>query len=244
MKNQKRFILTMSTILVFASLEVAVLGQTASQSIEAKGANVRAEGVAFRLDAAIPYSNATRTISGPDGTVYSREFPGGTAPSWSLFDKTGATLGKGQYPYERRFTTVQMRDLKERLATAPDDGVMDENGRTKHGRLSVQSVVQSGSFALQNGALYVGNETEPSTRPALSPKSFDKNPQQRTPSVPSGNTLNRLRNHRLSLFSMPDQVIADDLIVQGSACVGLDCVNNQTFSFHTISLKQNNTRII
>lgn len=26
-----------------------------------------------------------------------------------------------------------------------------------------------------------------------------------------------------------DQVIADDLIVQGSACVGLDCVNNESF---------------
>src|SRR5260370_31786876 len=229
MKNQKRFILTMSTILVFASLEVAVLGQTASQSIEAKVANVRAEGMAVRFDSAIPYSNATRTISGPDGTVYSREFPGGTAPSWSLFDKTGATLGNGQYTYELRFTTGQMRDLKERLATAPDDGVMDENGRTKHGRLSVQSVVQSGSFAVQNGALYVGIEPEPSSRPS-SPKSFDKHPQQRTPSVPSGSTLNRLRNHRLSLFSMPDQSIADDLIVHGRACVSLDFSSNASFA--------------
>src|SRR6266852_5353528 len=242
MKNQKRFILTMSTILVFASLQVAVLGQTASQSIEAKVANVRAEGMAVRFDSAIPYSNATLTISGPDGTVYRREFAGGTAPSWSLFDKTGATLGNGQYTYELRFTTVQMRDLKERLATAPDDGGIDENGRTNHGRLSVQSVVQSGSFALQNGTLYVGNETEPSSRPS-SPKSFDKNPQQRAPGVRSGNTLNRLRNHRLSLFSMPDQVIADDLIVQGSACIGLDCVNNESFGFDTIRLKENNTRI-
>src|SRR6266852_8790804 len=242
MKNQKRFILTMSTILVFASLQVAVLGQTASQSIEAKVANVRAEGMAVRFDSAIPYSNATLTISGPDGTVYRREFAGGTAPSWSLFDKTGATLGNGQYTYELRFTTVQMRDLKERLATAPDDGGIDENGRTNHGRLSVQSVVQSGSFALQNGTLYVGNETEPSSRPS-SPKSFDKNPQQRTPGGASGNTSNRLRNHRLSLFSMPDQVIADDLIVQGSACVGLDCVNNESFGFDTIRLKENNTRI-
>src|SRR5713101_55821 len=243
MKNQKRFILTMSTILVFASLQVAVLGQTASQSIEAKVANVRAEGMAVRFDSAIPYSNATLTISGPDGTVYRPEFAGGTAPSWSLFDKTGATLDNDQYTYELRFTTVQMRDLKERLATAPDDGVMDENGRTNRGRLSVQSAVQSGSFAVQNGTLYVGNETEPSSRPTFSPKSFDKNPQQRAPGVRSGNTLNRLRNHGLSLFSMPDQVIADDLIVQGSACVGLDCVNNESFGFDTIRLKENNTRI-
>ncbi|GAB3510483.1 tail fiber domain-containing protein [Emticicia fontis] len=43
--------------------------------------------------------------------------------------------------------------------------------------------------------------------------------------------------------SVADQVIADDLIVQGSECVGLDCVNNENFSFTTIRLKENNTRI-
>lgn len=40
-----------------------------------------------------------------------------------------------------------------------------------------------------------------------------------------------------------DQVIADDLIVQGSECVGLDCVNNESFGFDTIRLKENNLRI-
>ena len=237
MKNQKRFIVGMFTILLIASLQVAVMGQ------EAKVANVRAEGMGVRFDSAIPYTNATLTISGPDGTVYRREFAGGTVPSLSLFDKTGAALGNGQYTYELRFTTVQMRDLKERLAMAPDDGVMDENGRTKHGRLSVQSVVQSGSFAVQNGTLYVGNETEPSTRPVLSPKSLDKNPQWRAPGVPSANTSSRLRNHRLSLFSMPDIVQPDDVIIQGSACVGLDCVSGEVFGFDTIRTKENNDRI-
>jgi hypothetical protein len=38
-------------------------------------------------------------------------------------------------------------------------------------------------------------------------------------------------------------VIPDDLIVQGSLCVGLDCVNNESFGFDTIRLKENNTRI-
>jgi hypothetical protein len=40
-----------------------------------------------------------------------------------------------------------------------------------------------------------------------------------------------------------DQVIADDLIVQRSACIGQDCVNNESFGFDTIRLKENNTRI-
>jgi hypothetical protein len=40
-----------------------------------------------------------------------------------------------------------------------------------------------------------------------------------------------------------DTVIPDDLIVQGSACVGLDCVDGESFGFDTIRLKENNTRI-
>ena len=49
-----------------------------------------------------------------------------------------------------------------------------------------------------------------------------------------------------AVFSSPaaaDFVIADDLIVQGSICAGLDCVNNEDFGFDTIRVKENNTRI-
>lgn len=41
-----------------------------------------------------------------------------------------------------------------------------------------------------------------------------------------------------------DTVVPDDQIVQGSICVGLDCVNNESFGFDTIRLKENNTRIV
>ena len=40
-----------------------------------------------------------------------------------------------------------------------------------------------------------------------------------------------------------DQVIQDDSIVVGSICVGLDCVNGESFGFDTIRLKENNVRI-
>ncbi len=40
-----------------------------------------------------------------------------------------------------------------------------------------------------------------------------------------------------------DFVINDDLIVDGSACVGFDCVNGESFGFDTIRLKENNLRI-
>ena len=40
-----------------------------------------------------------------------------------------------------------------------------------------------------------------------------------------------------------DFVINDDLIVDGSACIGLDCVNGESFGFDTLRLKENNLRI-
>ncbi|MCP4219404.1 MAG: hypothetical protein GY765_32515, partial [bacterium] len=40
-----------------------------------------------------------------------------------------------------------------------------------------------------------------------------------------------------------DQVILDDLIVDGSICAGQDCVNGESFGFDTIRLKENNLRI-
>jgi len=40
-----------------------------------------------------------------------------------------------------------------------------------------------------------------------------------------------------------DQVILDDLIVDGSVCIGFDCVNGESFGFDTLRLKENNLRI-
>lgn len=44
-------------------------------------------------------------------------------------------------------------------------------------------------------------------------------------------------------FTTKDQVVADDLVVQGSLCAGLDCVNNETFGFETVRLKGGNLAI-
>ena len=40
-----------------------------------------------------------------------------------------------------------------------------------------------------------------------------------------------------------DYVINDDLIVDGSACIGFDCVNGESFGFDTLRLKENNLRL-
>ncbi len=47
----------------------------------------------------------------------------------------------------------------------------------------------------------------------------------------------------LAAGAWADQQILDDLIVDGSACIGFDCVNGESFGFDTLRLKENNLRI-
>src|SRR3989338_3350869 len=56
-------------------------------------------------------------------------------------------------------------------------------------------------------------------------------------SAPSSKAVRTLR------LATKDQLIADDQIVQGSICMGVDCVNNESFGFDTLRLKENNLRI-
>jgi len=45
------------------------------------------------------------------------------------------------------------------------------------------------------------------------------------------------------LTSANAEVIPEDLIVQGSECIGFDCVSGESFGFDTLRLKENNLRI-
>ena len=48
---------------------------------------------------------------------------------------------------------------------------------------------------------------------------------------------------RDALSPLKDIVHLDDVIIDGSICVGLDCVNGENFGFDTQRLKENNLRI-
>ncbi|RMH15512.1 MAG: hypothetical protein D6696_20480 [Acidobacteria bacterium] len=77
--------------------------------------------------------------------------------------------------------------------------------------------MQSGSFTVAGGSIVAGGEEE-AARPGANPKPMTGVP-------------------------LKDQVILDDLIVDGSICAGLDCVNGESFGFDTLRLKENNLRI-
>jgi hypothetical protein len=164
------------------------------------------------------FGRMTLTVSAPGGAVYRQEFAAGTAPTFGLFDKRGQRLPDGAYNWELVAAPILSQQTREEMRAARrtnnEEAIADMQ---KAGRLPVAPLVQSGSFAIAGGSFVESEGVEP--RGAETKKS----PAAGLP--------------------LKDQVIPDDLIVQGSACVGLDCVNNESFGFDTIRLKENNTRI-
>ncbi|HMG74859.1 MAG TPA: tail fiber domain-containing protein [Pyrinomonadaceae bacterium] len=231
MRNQKSFLLVIFAALILACLQTAALGQTANDQL----ANVTGGGSSVRWDVRAPNSGMSLTISFPDGRSFTREYKSGSSPEITLSDRQLEGLPDGAYGYELRLRPALSPSEREALKAARGKDDDPEAERAMRKRPALPVLVQSGSFAIMNGAIIVGGAVEGERSNA---KSAEPN---KSPGVVSGNTVTRLRNHRASL--MPDFVIADDLIVQGSACVGLDCVNGESFSFDTIRLKENNTRI-
>lgn len=224
MNKHKSLLLVIFTMLVFASLEVTALGQSANKLANVTG------GASVRWDVGATNSGLTLIVSAPDGRVFRKDFKTGTSPDFALIDKQGERLPDGTYSYELRLAPVATDALKSR---ARDDASEEE--RTGRKRSTASALVQSGSFAIINGSAIVEGAVEGGKRTAST--------QPRPATITSANTVTRLRNHRMFLGALPDDVIPDDLIVQGSACIGLDCVNGEVFGFDTIRLKENNTRI-
>jgi hypothetical protein len=202
-------------------------------------------GAGVRWDVAGSHAAVTLTVAGPDGQVFSKEFPAGTSPEFRLIDANGERLPDGQYVYEIRVTPIIAAEVKEKLKAAREKGNSDEVQRElkKRGVIPSRVQVQSGSFLVTNGSVIVAGASEgarPGRAAVEAPAVAAPAPVQAAQST--GRINYKVQRHH-PMFMMFDQVIPDDLIVQGSVCAGLDCVNNENFGFDTIRVKENNTRI-
>jgi hypothetical protein len=231
MKNF-RYASVILSIAFIACLHMSTSGQTMEDK---KVAVINGSGSNVRWDVAAPNAGLTLIVSAPDGRVFSKNFKGGSSPNFSTTDAQGERLPDGQYTYELRLTPASS---VRKDATSNGRGKDDEPEAVRAARKSSpQSAVESGSFSIVNGSVVVAGAVEESTK-----RSGNKVSER--PIQPGNVSLGRsnFRLHHIPSF-MPDDVIADDLIVQGSACVGLDCVNGEVFGFDTIRLKENNTRL-
>lgn len=163
------------------------------------------------------------TVSAPDGTVARREFKVRETPSFSVFDERGQIRVDGVYKYELRAVPRIDKATRQQLRAAREAGdeaaVVSE--LQKAGRIPAGALVQSGTFAVAGGSFVTGEVAEPRSGGERQSKAV-ADPGQ---------------------FGSKVQVIAQDLVVQGSACVGIDCTSTESFGFDTIRLKENNLRI-
>jgi len=176
---------------------------------------VRPDSVQWQVHVA--HAGLVLTVSGPDGEVYRQELAAGETPTFRLVSADGSRRADGHYTYELQVTPVIDPEARAMLAAARQSGDEAEvvEALQQAGRLPRQPLAQTGAFLVRQGAIVPNDTAEPGVADA-SPAG---------PQVPD------------------DQVIADDLIVQGSICGGLDCVNGEAFGVHTLRLKEINTRI-
>jgi hypothetical protein len=231
----------------FAAIAIAVLflAQFANAQTAGDGsiATMSVGAGSVRWDIQAPNSGGTVQVSFPDGRSIKKGFRAGSSAEINLTDKQVESLPDGTYNYELRLTPVLTGAQKEAIMKARGSEDDPEAERNLRKRPATPSLVQTGSFAVVNGSLVGPGGIEGERTGSNSAKPQTLAPAAR-PMTTSGNTITRLRNHRFSLGApMFDFVIADDLIVQGSACVGLDCVDGESFGFDTIRMKENNTRL-
>jgi len=219
-----------------ASFNVLVLAQSNENQI----ANVSSSGASVRFDVGAPHASVALTVIGPDNYSFTKEFKSGDAAEFKLNQLKGERLPDGQYTYELRVAPNISDETKEALKAARENGNGAEVQRElrKRGALPSQPLVQFGGFVILNGSVILPGASEGAQARAVIKQPVPPT----TAAVYKGRTGYKIqRNHpRLLMF---DFVIADDLIVQGSGCFGLDCVDGENFGFDTIRVKENNTRI-
>jgi hypothetical protein len=187
-----------------------------------------AAGLSFQIGS--DNESVTLTISGPNDFRYTHQFASARSISLKLRD-IGNTLPDGTYTYEMRLAPRVSDSVRAQIAAARDAGDDAALTRIRDAAGLKETAAQSGAFTIMNGSLLSSDATEPA------------GPSDRSVVALS----NRTGTPTAQLHNAPvkalDVVTADDAIIQGSLCVGLDCVNNESFGFDTIRLKENNTRI-
>ena len=182
-------------------------------------------------------------VSGPEGLQIIQSFSGVNVPFIELYDLDGNLLPDGQYSYELRGTPFISEAGKAALRQARD-GVGTMKKLVADGVLPQQIPVQSGYFTIQNGFFVLPGMEEP--RLTIATRNDTGRADNDRPGKPTGSEetggVNDVGEHDGD-GPRRDQVILDDLIVDGSACIGFDCVNGESFGFDTIRLKENNLRI-
>jgi hypothetical protein len=197
----------------FLLLVLALASCLSAPSLAEDLAQVHASATAVRWDLQkSDFEKVVLTISQPDGRVIRQESAVGQPVSFDM----DTVAQDGVYIYELRGVPRLDAAVRRELAVARQAGnelAVIQRLRDA-GRLPTEAV-QSGSFTVHGGSIVTPDLVE--QRRWTAPES-------------AGGGVRGV--------TAQDQVFNDDLIVRGSACVGTDCVNGETFGLDTIKLKE------
>ncbi len=172
------------------------------------------------------------SVSGPCDFSWEQRYKRGDEPVFKIFDPKGNPLPDGSYTWQVRLVPYLDASVRDALATARKKGDTSLVVQLKlEGILPAKPLVQAGYFTIFKGRIL--DETIPE------PKAKAADPQMTR--IDAGQSVGGAK--AVGELGLKDFVINDDLIVDGSACIGFDCVNGESFGFDTIRLKENNLRI-
>ena len=202
MKSKASILISLAFLIILAlSSASAVSGQeNGPDTIARRGSNTQ---VQWRPQVA--YESATLTVTGPNGYTFQRTFPSGIMPHFKTSTADGSLLASGSYTYEIRLTPALSAETKAELAAASDDVSREQlvAELSEAGILpDASQMVIYGYLTVQNGKFLSDNVEETYAAKDISLSSDISSPT-----------------------AIEDQVILDDLIVNGSICAGLDCAN-------------------
>jgi len=225
-RSLSRFIVgSMLCLLLVPAIALAKSGNSADPL-----ARMTASGSVAIWTTAVGHDKIALTVVGPDGSVFQKEFAAGVTPMFRLQD-LGGKATDGSYTYEMRIVPNVSSSVRQQLAAAREAGDDVAAARIQREAGLAEQMVQSGTLSVSNGAFINPDATEPVLR------------QPAAAASTSSGTVSASSITPPKKISPLDIVQADDVIIQGSLCVGLDCVVNESFGFDTIRLKENNTRI-
>jgi hypothetical protein len=216
-KKKSFFNINVLAVLLVVFLAVGVYGQEPDLKPVAEEM-IGGSGITWMPK--VNYAQLVLTISRPDGTVSSTTFDSGTTPFIGLAGIMGDSYADGSYTYELRVISQGMQKVRQES---------EVESASQEKRQNNKALTQTGYFSIQGGAIVTPGESEGGGVSSSSPGS----PGSTGPPSSSQDGLS----------GTADVCYADDLIVDGSLCVGFDCVCNYSFGFDTLVLTENNLRI-
>ena len=227
-KNTRAFVLP---LLLVGSLFFATTGF--AQVVEVK---IEPDAVYFVPTEKFGEGGLLLTVSGPEDCFLEQTYEPGKVASFGIRDEMGEIIPDGSYTFQVTHRPVISREHQEILAKARLRNDPKEIKELKKKGIVRERHSDAGYFTVFRGR-FVYQDLKEEDR-SHEGRAFVT---ERAPSFGGYDQENG--EGGLVGAQLADFVINDDLIVDGSACIGFDCVNGESFSFDTIRLKENNLRI-